>query len=49
MNDKYALPMLALVVGYILLQKPNCNRGCKTIAEHLVTDGLRGIASGLFA
>jgi hypothetical protein len=47
MNRKIALCLIAVAGGYVLLQKPNCNRGCKTIAEHLMTDGLDGVMSGL--
>jgi len=41
--DRSLLIYAALVViGLWLLSKPRCNRGCKTVAEHLLTDGLDG-------
>lgn len=30
---------LAIGLGFVLLSNPNCNRGCKTLAEHLITHG----------
>jgi hypothetical protein len=48
-NDKFVFGLIMAFAGYWLLQKPNCNRGCKTIAEHLVTDGLDDVVAGLFA
>lgn len=43
------LGLLMLVIGYVLIRKPNCNRGCKILAEHLFTDGLDDVVTGLFA
>lgn len=48
-NDKIILSLIVCLVGLFLLQKPNCNRGCKTIAEHLLTDGLDEMIAAFFA
>ncbi len=40
---------LALVaLAWLLSSNPKCNRGCKTIAEHLASHGLDDIVLGLF-
>ncbi len=49
MSDKVALSLIAVAVGFWLMSNPRCNRGCKTFAEHLASDGLDGILNGLFA
>ena len=38
-DDKLLLGLFAFLVGLALLRRPNCRRGCRTIAEHLLTDG----------
>lgn len=48
-KDKFTVGVVLTIAGCLLLQKPNCRRGCKTIAEHLVTDGLDDMLAGLFA
>lgn len=30
-----------------LVSRPNCNRGCRTVAEHLFEHGVRDIILGL--
>ncbi len=35
--------MLALLVGAYLLSDPRCDRGCKTLAGHLLTHGIEGL------
>ncbi len=37
------------ILAIWLLKRPNCNRGCKTVAEHLLSHGLDDILSGLLA
>ena len=32
----------------VLSRNPNCNRGCKTVAQHLASAGLEDIIGGLF-
>lgn len=35
--------------GLWLLSRPKCHRGCRTMAEHLVTHGVDELLAGLFA
>jgi len=39
-NDKTALWIFGGIVGLLLLSSPNCDRGCQTLAEHLLTHSL---------
>lgn len=48
-NEKIIPGLFLLMLGLMLLQKPNCRRGCRTVAEHLLTDGLDGMIAALFA
>jgi len=48
-DEKLLLWFALFLVGLWLLSKPRCNRGCKTVAEHLVTDGLQGFLTTLLA
>lgn len=48
-SDKAVLGLALFVLGLVLLQKPNCRRGCRTIAEHLLTDGLDEVVAALLA
>lgn len=36
-------PMVAIAVGLYLLSRPQCVRGCRTVAEHLLTHGIYGL------
>lgn len=47
-NDRILLGFLLFLLGLVLLQRPNCRRGCRTIAEHLLTDGLDEMVAALF-
>jgi len=38
-----------VVFAVILSSRPNCDRGCRTLAEHLAQHGMEDIAAGLFA
>jgi hypothetical protein len=29
-----------VALGLVLLSSPKCNRGCRTLAEHLITHGI---------
>jgi hypothetical protein len=49
MNNKMIPSLVVVAVGCWLLSEPRCSRGCKTVAEHLVTDGLESVINGLFA
>lgn len=50
MNDKQILTGLALVViACFLLSNPRCNRGCKTLGQHILEHGLVDFLGGLLA
>lgn len=36
-----------VLVGALLLSDPNCKRGCRTFAEHLVEHGIQDFLSSL--
>lgn len=38
--DLVGLAVLAIVAGIILSRDPRCQRGCQTLAQHLVEHGL---------
>jgi len=38
-----------LLIATILASRPSCNRGCRTIAEHLIEHGVKDIVVALFA
>jgi hypothetical protein len=44
-NDSNALAagLLVIFAGAVLLSSPRCERGCRTVGEHLVTHGLEAI------
>lgn len=43
-SDQTALISLALVlVGLWLLSSPNCDYGCRFVAEHLIKHGIGGL------
>lgn len=46
-DDKLILYFAVFAVGVVLVSNPSCNRGCKTVAEHLLTDGLDGFLATL--
>lgn len=48
-GNKFLLGLLTSLVGLALLQRPNCRRSCRTMAEHLLTDGLDEMIATLFA
>lgn len=39
----------SVIVGLWLMSRPKCNRGCRTMAEHLVEHGIEDLVSLLFA
>jgi len=50
MSDKQILTGLGLLLlGGWLLSSPRCNRGCQTMAQHLLDHGIDDILGGLFA
>lgn len=42
-----AVGLILALIGYGLLKQPNCNRGCRTIAEHILNHGLGDIFAAL--
>jgi hypothetical protein len=49
-NDKALLISSGVIlVGLWLASRPNCNRGCQTVAEHLVEHGLADFFATLLA
>ncbi len=48
-SDKVILGFLLFMLGLLLLQKPNCKRGCRTVAEHLLSDGFDEMMAALLA
>lgn len=47
-SEKIILSAVLCCLGIWLLQRPSCSRGCKTIAEHLLTDGLDEMVAAIF-
>jgi hypothetical protein len=40
-RDQHTLMILGgIAFGLFLLSNPKCNRGCRTLAEHLITHGI---------
>jgi hypothetical protein len=40
---------VAIGVALLLSSNPNCNKGCRTIAQHLLDHGFDDLLAGLFA
>ena len=40
---------VAIGVALMLSSSPNCNKGCKTLAQHLLDHGIDDLLGGLFA
>jgi hypothetical protein len=41
--------LLAFGIGLLLLSNPRCSKGCKSVAEHLVSHALDDFIVGLLA
>ena len=39
-DDRLIFWLMIIAFGLLLLRNPRCNRGCKSVAEHLLTHGL---------
>lgn len=49
-NERMVLAGFGVAVAaLILMSRPNCKRGCRTMAEHLLEHGVDEIIAGLFA
>jgi hypothetical protein len=44
-----AFGVLAVLIGKALLSEPRCQRGCRTLAEHLIQHGIDNIIKGFLA
>jgi hypothetical protein len=40
---------LAVLIGFWLASRPNCEKGCRSVAEHLIEHGLEDFVAGLLA
>jgi hypothetical protein len=40
--------LLLLGIGWLLASDPKCNRGCRTVAQHLASHGIDDIIGGFF-
>jgi hypothetical protein len=50
MKYQHVVYLLALgTLGYLMLSDPRCNRGCKSVAEHLVSHAIDDLLGGLLA
>jgi hypothetical protein len=52
MNKKEQMIVLGVgmfVAAVVLASNPRCNRGCKTLAQHLAEHGIEDFLGGLFA
>jgi hypothetical protein len=47
-SNSIAAGIVLVCVGMILLSKPNCERGCQTVGEHLLAHGVEALL-GVFA
>jgi len=49
MNKEFAIALLFVGIGIVMLQDPKCRRGCRTVAEHLVSHGIDDFLASLGA
>lgn len=49
MKNQFLWALLLAGVGVALLQNPKCTRGCRTVAEHLLSHGIEDFLKGLTA
>jgi len=49
MSEKTLITLLAVgALGYLMLSDPHCNRGCRTVGEHLLSHAIDDLLLGLF-
>ena len=47
-NDKVLVGLAFVALGWFVLNSnPRCNRGCRTVGEHLLEHGIEDIVVGL--
>ena len=49
MKNEFIWGLLLASVGVALLQDPKCRRGCRTVAEHLLSHGIEDFLASLGA
>lgn len=49
MKNQFAWALLLAGLGVVLLSDPKCERGCRTVAEHLLSHGIDDFLAGLSA
>ena len=49
MKNQFGLALLLVGIGIVMLQDPKCRRGCRTLAEHLVSHGIDDFLASLGA
>ena len=48
-QEAIGVGVVLAIVAILLLARPNCNRGCRTVAEHLFVHGLEDFIVGLLS
>ena len=48
-REGIAVGVALVLVAILLLSRPNCNGGCRTVAEHLLSHGLDDLIAGSLA
>lgn len=46
-TDKLIAGLVLAGLAWWLLSKPQCNRGCRTVAEHLLEHGIEDVVTAL--
>lgn len=46
-DQSVAVGVVFIAVSLLLMTRPNCPRGCRTLAEHLLQHGLADLLFGL--
>jgi len=45
--DMLQIAALCFFVGFVLTRNPHCSKGCRTLAEHLISHGIDEMIAGL--
>jgi hypothetical protein len=48
-QEAIGVGVVLAIVGILLLARPDCYRGCRTVAEHLLVHGLDDLIAGLLS
>ena len=49
MSKELMWGILLIVVAFLMLKNPRCNRGCKTVAEHIFSHGADDVLAAILA